>query len=314
MSSIRPIKILFAALLLLGCGLVRLPLEHAFAKELKTAELSEPQLNLSLRDELGQSFFIAVLGGFRSVVASLIEIENMDAWHQQNFAKVDAAYALCTKLQPREYHYWDFRAWMSAYNAFDHYKYEDLTRPGLKPWIHQNLIDHAIAVLKEGMIHIPDNYHLPQSIAMLTANFEKNQHANYYEASQWYYKAWQIRPERRFLWRNYVYNLAKAPGHELAAWPLLMEAYQSGPFNLPENDHTPSIRTHMASIFPVVKAALPDAVLPPDVAAEFNTLIEKEKARLERNRIRRERETRELKTMEDELLPKQPRPRPASAP
>ena len=64
MTTIRPLKWLLAVLFLLVSGLARLPMEHAFAKELKTAELSEERLNLSLRDELGQSFFIAVLGGF----------------------------------------------------------------------------------------------------------------------------------------------------------------------------------------------------------------------------------------------------------
>ena len=302
MNAIRPIKWLLAAAVLLLGGLVRLPIERAFAQQLAEQNLSGERLSLTLRDELGQSFFIAVLGGFRSVVASLIEVQNMDAWQQQNWAKVDAAYALCTKLQPREYHYWDFRAWMSAYNAFDHYKYQDMTRPGLQPWIRQNLIDHAITVLKDGTKHLPNDYRLPRTIATLTSDFDKNRYANSYEASQWYYKSWQLRPVHRFLWRNYVYNFARAPGHELEAWPLLMEAYHSGPFDAPESDHTQTVRTLLVQLFAKVKEARPDTMLPPDVAAVYQPLLEKENARLERNRIRRERETRDLKTLEEALL------------
>ena len=308
MTAIRPIKWLLAAAVLLVGGLARLPMEHAFAQQLKAEELSGERLNLSLRDELGQSFFIAVLGGFRSLVASIIEVENLDAWQQDNWAKVDAAYALCTRLQPREYHYWDFRAYMSAYNAFEYYKYQDMSRPGLKPWIRQNLVDHALAVLKDGMKHIPDNYHLPESIAILTSNFEKNRDANYYEASQWYYRAWQLRPERRFLWRNYVYNLSRADGHELEAWPLLMEAYQSGPYNHPLSDHTPTIRTLMSQLYDSVKAALPGTTLPPELASERPLILAKEKARLEREAKRREKEDKELRAIEERLLQKYRQP------
>ena len=302
MISIRPVKLLLAALVLLAGGLARLPMEHAFSKELKAEELSGESLNLSLRDELGQSFFIAVLGGFRSLVASLIEVENLDAWQQQNWAKVDAAYALCTRLQPKEYHYWDFRAWMSAYNAFDHFKYQDLTRPGLKPWIRQNLIDHAIKVLKNGTKHLPDDYRLPRTIGTLTSDFAKNRDADYYEASQWYYKSWQLRPDHRFLWRNFVYCLARAESHELKAWPLLLEAYHSGPADHPESDHTNTVRTLMALLYDKVKAARPDTVLPAEFDAARPQILAREKARVERDARRTEKQEAELKEMEETLL------------
>ena len=249
-------KWLIAALILLVGGIARLPLEHSFSKELQTHRLPEEKINLSLRDELGQSFFIAVIGGFRSLVASIVEVENLDAWQEQNWAKVDAAYTLCTRLQPREYHYWDFRAWMSSHNAFDYYLYEDMTRPGLQPWIRQNLVDHAIEVLKEGMEHLPNDYRLPRSLAMLMADFDKNRDANHFEASQWYHKAWELRPSLRFLRRNYVYNLARSPGHEIEAWPLLMEMYDSGPD--PTSDRTATGMTLLVQLYPKVKAALPE--------------------------------------------------------
>ena len=302
MTAIPPVRILLAALVLLGGGLARLPMEQAFAKDLQAEELSGERLNLSLRDELGQSFFIAVLGGFRSLIASIIEVENLDAWQQHNWAKVDASYALCTRLQPREWHYWDFRAWMSAYNAFDYYKYQDLTRPGLKPWIRQNLIDHAITVLKEATQHLPDDYRLPRTIAILTSDFAKNRDADFYQAAQWYYKSWQLRPDHRFLWRNYVYCLARAEGRELEAWPLLLEAYHSGPWNDPVSDHTNTVRTLMALLYDKVKAAQPDIVLPPQFAAARLEILAKENARLKRDALRSSKEEAELKEMEDSLL------------
>lgn len=306
MNAVRPRKWLYAALILLAGGAARLPLEQAFSRDLKTRGLAEERLNLSLRDELGQSFFIAVLGGFRSIVASVIELQSIEPWQKQNYARVDAAYALCTRLQPREFHYWDFRAWMSAYNAFDYYKYQDMTRPGLQPWIRQNLVDHAMEVLKEGMVHIPDDYRLPRALAMLMQDFEKNQHADYYEASQWFYKAWQLRPRHRFLWRFYIYNLAKAPGHEAEAWPLLLEMYNTGP--APTSDRTPTGITLLAALYPKVKAIQPDAALPPEVAADLPNILAREKARLDRETRSREKENRELEAIGNEILQKQKLP------
>lgn len=305
MNAVRPRKWLCAVLILLLGGLARLPLEIAFARELYTRQLSGERLNLSLRDELGQSFFIAVLGGFRSLVASIIEMQNIDTWQQQNYAKVDAAYALCTRLQPREYHYWDFRSWMSAYNAYNYYKYEDLTRPGLQPWIRQNLVDHGIAVLKEGMKHLPDDYRLPRSLAMLASDFGRNRHANYEEAAFWYHKAWELRPSHRFLWRNYVYNLARAPGREADAWPLLLEMYESGP--PPRGDRTPTGITLLARLYPIVKALRPGTTLPPDVAARLPEILAREQARLDREATHQKREQEELRAIEEAVLKQQHR-------
>ena len=300
MNAVRPWKWLAAALLLSLGGLARLPLERAFARELQARQLAEAPFNLSLRDELGQSCFVAVLGGFRSLVASLIEIQNLDAWQHQQWAKVDAAYALCTRLQPREYHYWDFRAWMSSYNAFDYYKYEDQSRPGLQPWLRQNLVDHAIQVLQEGMKHLPSDYRLPRAIAMLASDFEKNQRADYLEASQWWQVASSLRPAHRFLWRNYVYNLARAPGHELEAWPLLLDMYATGPD--PASDRTPTAITLLVQLFPAVKQALPDAALPPEVAARVPAILAKEQARLERETQRRLRDQEAFRALEEAVL------------
>ena len=300
MNAVRPWKWLAAALLLSLGGLARLPLERAFARELQARQLAEAPFNLSLRDELGQSCFVAVLGGFRSLVASLIEIQNLDAWQRQEWPKVDAAYALCTRLQPREYHYWDFRAWMSSYNAFDYYKYEDQSRPGLQPWLRQNLVDHAIQVLQEGMKHLPSDYRLPRAIAMLASDFEKNQRADYLVASQWWHLAYSLRPAHRFLWRNYVYNLARAPGHELEAWPLLLDMYATGPD--PASDRTPTAITLLVQLFPAVKQALPDAALPPEVAARVPAILAKEQARLERETQRRLRDQEAFRALEEAVL------------
>ena len=311
MTAIRPAKWLLAAFLLLTGGLIRLPLEQAFSKDLERERLSEARLNLSLRQELGQSTFIAVLGGFRSLVASVVEIQAIKPWQQQNYAKVEASYALCTTLQPRNWRYWDWRAWMSSHNAFEYYTWEDLSRPGLKPQLRQNLIDHAIKVLKNGMEHLPLDFRLPYAIARLTADFRKNQQADHYEAAQWYLKAFQLytdfqlsrgRFPHRFLYRAYVYELAKAPGHELEAWRLLVEMFNSGPINDSKSDRTKTGMTLMVTLFPTIKTLQPDTVMPPELVPEASRILAEEAARREKVRSQRAKEEAEIKALEDAIL------------
>lgn len=69
--SIRWKSLLLALALIAAVGAIRLPLEQRYTENMRREQLLETPLNLSMRDELGQTFFIAVLGGFRSVVASL---------------------------------------------------------------------------------------------------------------------------------------------------------------------------------------------------------------------------------------------------
>ncbi len=302
MTAIRPSKWLLAAFILLTGGLIRLPLEQAFSKDLERESLSEARLNLSLRQELGQSTFIAVLGGFRSLVASVVEIQAIKPWQQQNYAKVEASYALCTTLQPRNWRYWDWRAWMSSHNAFEYYTWEDLSRPGLKPQLRQNLIDHAIKVLKNGMEHLPLDFRLPYAIARLAGDFRKNQQADHYQAAQWYYRAFQLRPRYRFLYRAYVYELAKAPGHELEAWRLLVEMFNSGPINDSNSDRTKTGMTLMVTLFPTIKTLQPDTVMPPELVPEASRILAEEAARREKVRSQRAKEEAEIKALEDAIL------------
>ena len=89
-----------ALLVIVAGGVLRLPLEQGYTAEMRRRHLLEEPLDVSMRDELGQTFFIAVLGGFRSVVASILELKTITPWQQSNWGVVDEFYAICTKLQP----------------------------------------------------------------------------------------------------------------------------------------------------------------------------------------------------------------------
>ena len=165
--------------------------------------------------------------------------------------------------------------------------------------------NHVLSlVLKEGMTHLPVRYELPYAIARLTADLRKNQHADHYEASQWYSKALALRPTYRFLYRASVYELAKAPGHEQEAWKLLLEMFNSGPVKDSKSDRTNTGMTLMVTLFPKIKALQPDTVLPAELAAEAARILKEEALRQEKAKIQKAREESEIKAMEEEVLRK----------
>ena len=172
-------------------------------------------------------------------------------------------------------------------------------------------MEHANKVLKEGMEHLPNDYRLPRSLAMLMADSDKNRDANHFEASQWYYKAWELRPSLRFLRRNYIYNLARSPGHEIEAWPLLMEMYNSGPD--PASDRTATGMTLLVQLYPKVKAALPETTLPPELAAKAPQILARENARLDREVQQRQRQADQVRELEATILKNRQGSTPAGA-
>lgn len=279
MLSIRPVKILLALAVLAGGGLARLPLESRFSAELRAKNLAEEPLKLTLREQLGQSVFIAVLGGFRSFVASMIELENLTAWQQGNWEKVEAAYKLCAQLQPREYHYWDFQAEASFVEAYEDMRYRDRVRTEVDPWLRQNYVDRAIAVRKEALRYLPSESRLYGKLGMIAEDFQRNRKASNEEAAYWYLKAFEARPRSRFYWRFHVYCIARIQGRELEAWPLLLDMYNSGD----EVDRTNTGTFLLVKIFPYVKALKPDAELPKEVAEKAASILQEMEAKRRRN-------------------------------
>lgn len=271
MTFVRRFRWIVVPLVLLAGGLARLPLEQGFLDEARARHLAEEPLNLSLREELGQNFFIAVLGGFRSLVASLVELESIDAWQDHEWEKVDAAYALATRLQPREYHYWDFRSWMSAYNAYDHYAWRDESRPGLREWRLNHYFNHGVEVLKEALRWLPNDYRVYAQLGVLVSS-AKNANPNHAEAAEWYAKAYEKAPKRRstrYLWRNHVFQLAETPGKELEAWRLLLELYNSPGMS----DRTPTVDTLLVVTYPEAKKRDPSITLPADLEARREEIL-----------------------------------------
>jgi len=77
----------------------------------------DPALNLAaLEDALGQGVTVALLGGFRSLVADFLWLANNAAWEARNLPKSQSLIRLTTAVDPRPLYFWINGARMIAYD------------------------------------------------------------------------------------------------------------------------------------------------------------------------------------------------------
>lgn len=240
-------------------GALRLKPEQACRERLVQEHLQEPPPALELRDQMGQSFYLASLGGFRSLIASLVEVEGMTAWQQLNYGKVDACYALCCELQPRDLHYWDFRYWMLAKNASHYFRFVDGTRGEVGRAINQRYVDKGIEVLEKAEPWVGNDWHYWRTLGDAYTDVHYNSKLNWSKAADAYKKALAIPGCKDFVNTLLARALAQSPGREAEAWDLLTKMYQTP-------DHAPVVKTLLCVLHPAMTKLRPGTKLPEELA------------------------------------------------
>ena len=69
--------------------------------------LLPPPLGIGMLDQMGQSAFVATLGGTRSLVAVYMTLLAYEGWKNQDWAVVEKNYGVVHSLQP-----FDLQAWV----------------------------------------------------------------------------------------------------------------------------------------------------------------------------------------------------------
>jgi hypothetical protein len=274
-------KGLLCALLTLAIGgAAKLPLEHHQTQSLRAEKALEPPLNLSLREELGQSFFLATLGGFRSLVATMVEIQAMSAWQENNYGVVDARYAVCNRLQPRDPRYWETRAWHAATNATTYYELRgDLEPTMMRLRIHAQ-VQKALGILHEAVAIIDDDWNLWQRLADYSSNPRINEFPDHAASAAYWEKCSRCPDAPGYTKRRVGEALANVPGREREAWNLLLSLWYD-----PSGEHREmGVASTMVELQPKVALLDPTAVLPADVNAVREKLIARRQKYLRESR------------------------------
>ena len=109
------IKILIV-ILLLGSGLVLLPLENAVRAERTRLKYGGARVTIQLREAIGQNLAIALLAGMRGIVADFLWINGHDYWEKKEWLRQYRNIEVVAALQPQAVMFWDLGQWHMAWN------------------------------------------------------------------------------------------------------------------------------------------------------------------------------------------------------
>jgi tetratricopeptide (TPR) repeat protein len=213
-------------------GFITAPLErHAWAR----VAANQVEMNAeSLEGALGQGVVLAVLGGFRTLVADLLFIEMYTHWADKDAARVEALIPVVTSIDPRPLFFWRESSRMVVFDipVWRMRVQEQRLGRKLTPQERRVLtVEQArkgIAILHQALNYRPEDARIFQDIAIvyLTKLGDKE------KAAEYYLKAWRC-PNGSFYHGRLYAVLMDQSGHPRKAYRFLQEYYNSVPLEHP---------------------------------------------------------------------------------
>ncbi|MGI8820056.1 MAG: hypothetical protein ACR2ID_04190 [Chthoniobacterales bacterium] len=219
------IRALLIVLAVLGCGLLRLPVEHALFQARAQEHLTALPANLELREQVGQLGVVAALSGFRAVVADLLFIQAHVAWERTEWSRVLLLFRQVTTLQPRGVLFWDMAAWHMAWNASAAAQ-EDPTQPrlALRRRAERAYWDLGRDFLERGIRNNPERPELYEALARLS----RDKYRDHERAAEYFALAAEKPGAHGYARRFSAYELSYVPGREREAYERLLALYEAG--------------------------------------------------------------------------------------
>src|SRR6185295_2793398 len=179
-------RILIVLVILIVLGAVRLPVEARLADTHQQLRFRSANLDLNLREQIGQGAFIAALSGFRSLVADVAFVQAHVAWERTEWGRVLLLFREATTLQPRSVLFWDMAAWHMAWNASVAASHDPfLPNNALRHKAQDEYVALGKDFLERGIKNSPDRPQLYESLARLY----KEKYKDHQRASEFYAKA-----------------------------------------------------------------------------------------------------------------------------
>ncbi len=219
--------------LLIGFGFAKVPLENRLERAQEEAGFHKGQLNLELREQVGQAGFIAALGGFRALVANLLWVKAYVEWEKTHWEKMRQIFNTVVALQPGSILFWDGAAWHMAFNAAKAARWDsDLPLEELRKSRERYYWEVGEDFYERGIRHNPDRYELYEKMGFL----QEKKFQDYCKAAEYYGQAARFENAPNYLERFEGYMLTLCPGKEREAYETLMALYRQG-----EEQHLPSL-------------------------------------------------------------------------
>ncbi|MBI5396350.1 MAG: hypothetical protein HZA91_13725 [Verrucomicrobia bacterium] len=158
---------LLIVLVLALAAAVKAPFEASLAAD-RPALARSAGVNIKMREQIGQGLSLALLGGFRALVADLLWIAAHGAWEERRWFTMRQDFEAVTMLQPQAMFFWDLASWHLAWNA-SHAASTDPAEPRLAVRLrNQRLwIQAGRELLERGIANNPDRFELYEKLGWM---------------------------------------------------------------------------------------------------------------------------------------------------
>jgi len=212
----------FAAVVFIALAFV--PAKLNIETDLARQHLASGPLGLGLCERIGQSAFVAVLGGFRSVVADLLFIDAQAAWERTDWTHLLLRLRQATELQPRAIMFWDIAGWHMAWNASIAAQNDEARSPLARQRAGREYIELGRDFLRRGIANNPRKPQLYEALARLYRD-RLHDHAR---AAENFFQASQLPGCAAYDERFSAYELSYCEGREREAYERLRALYLRG--------------------------------------------------------------------------------------
>jgi hypothetical protein len=222
-GSLPFLRKLEAVAILVAVGMLLIPWQGALHSRAVKAGFRTTALDLSLREQVGQTGFLAALSGFRSPLAAFLWIEAHTAWEKTEWGRMAALFGTVTTLQPHTLLYWDIASWHMAWNASaaalqDPHQKSQLLRERSSLQYRE----HGRDIIERGIANNPGSWLLRERLGILLRD-KFGDHAGAADAFQ---QASALPGVPSYVHRMGAYEEAKVPGRESRAYDLLRRIYE----------------------------------------------------------------------------------------
>jgi hypothetical protein len=226
-------RLVAAFVLLVLAGAALLPLQLLAARSAEKAHFRKTDIDIGLRERIGQSGFLAALSGFRSPLAAILWIEAHTAWENTEWGRMAGIFQTVTTLQPRSLMYWDMASWHMAWNAaVAAMQNEKQPSEALRIKARREYEELGRHFLERGIANNPDRYQLYLQMGVL----QRDRLENHCAAAEAFLKASEFPDAPPYAARFAGYEMAKCPGREREAYDHLRRLYEQG-----ESQRLPSL-------------------------------------------------------------------------
>lgn len=226
-------------ILLLAIYSVKVPLEMRLTREYTALGFGNISSFISLREKISQYMFVALMGGFRNVVANLLWISAHNDWERHLWFKQKEKYHVVNTLQPNSIYFWDNAAWHFAWNSSYAASVDPLEpREVVRKKNQQEWFDLGEATLKKGIEHNPGSWELLAGMGRLLSDKQNRP----LESAEYFQRASEFPEAPLYIKRQVVFKMLDG-GDEQGAYELMRQLWQEN-----ERHHVPTFERRIPEL------------------------------------------------------------------